>query len=102
MSEQLNPKHQIYQLSRNIDWPYLEDDFNVSIAAEGAQSNRFVMISLLLLKQQHDLSDDQVVERWIENRYWQFFSGEHILQRSAPVASSDLTHFRKRIGKKDA
>ena len=42
------------------------------------------------------------VEGWIENPYWQLFSGEHELQWSAPVASSDLTHFRKRIGKKGA
>jgi len=60
------------------------------------------MISLLLLKQLHDLSDDQVVEGWIENHYWQLLSGEHELQWSAPVASSDLTHFRKRIGKNGA
>ncbi len=61
-----------------------------------------LMISLLLLKQLRDLSDDQVVEGWIENPYWQLLSGEHELQWSAPVASSDLTHFRKRIGKKGA
>ena len=60
------------------------------------------MISLLLLKQQHDLSDYQVVERWIENPSWQLLSSEHELQWSAPVTSSDLTHFRKRIGKKGA
>ena len=41
------------------------------------------MISLLLLKQLHDLGDDQVVEGWIENPYWQLLSGEHELQWSA-------------------
>ena len=43
-----------------------------------------------------------MVEGWIENPYWQLFSCEHELQWSAPVASSDLTHFRKRIGKNGA
>lgn len=43
-----------------------------------------------------------MVERWVDKHYWQFLSGEHELQWSAPVASSDLTHFRKRIGKKGA
>ncbi|MCS5550659.1 MAG: transposase [Gammaproteobacteria bacterium] len=57
---------------------------------------------MFLLNQLHDLSDDQVVERWVDKHYWQFLSGEHELQWSAPVASSDLTHFRKRIGKKGA
>jgi hypothetical protein len=45
-------------------------------------------ISLLLLKQLDDFSDDQVVERWVEKPYWQFLSGEDELQWSAPVASS--------------
>ena len=60
------------------------------------------MISLLLLKQLHDLSGDKIVERLVENPNWQFLSGEHELQWSPPIASSDLTHFRKRIGKKGA
>ena len=58
------------------------------------------MIYLLVLKQLYDLCDDQVVEGWIENPYWQFLSGERELHWSAPVASTELTHFRNRIGKK--
>lgn len=101
LSEQLNPRHPIYQLSKVINWDSLESDFSSLYSRRGRPAKAVrLMISLLLLKQLHDLSDDQVVERWVENPYWQFLSGEHELQWSAPVASSDLTHFRKRIGKK--
>ena len=100
LSEQLNPRHPIYQLSKVINWDSLESDFSSLYSRRGRPAKAVrLMISLLLLKQLHDLSDDQVVERWVENPYWQFLSGEHELQWSAPVASSDLTHFRKRIGK---
>ena len=103
LSEQLNPRHPIYQLSKVINWESLEADFTRLYSRRGRPAKPVrLMISLLLLKQLHDLSDDQVVERWVENPYWQFLSGEHELQWSAPVASSDLTHFRKRIGKKGA
>ena len=34
--------------------------------------------------------------------YWQYLSGETHFQWKPPAASSDLTHFRKRIGKKGA
>ena len=103
LCEQLNPRHSIYQLSKIIDWESLENDFTRLYSRRGRPAKPVrLMISLLLLKQLHDLSDDQVVERWIENPYWQLLSGEHELQWSAPVASSDLTHFRKRIGKKGA
>ena len=101
LSEQLNPRHPIYQLSKVINWESLEADFTGLYSRRGRPAKAVrLMISLLLLKQQHDLSDDQVVERWVENPYWQFLNGEHELQWSAPVASSDLTHFRKRIYKK--
>jgi hypothetical protein len=29
------------------------------------------MVGLLLLKQMYDQSDEDVVERWVENPYWQ-------------------------------
>ena len=103
LCEQLNPRHSIYQLSKIIDWESLENDFTRLYSRRGRPAKPVrLMISLLLLKQLHDLSDDQVVEGWIENPYWQLLSGEHELQWSATVASSDLTNFRKRIGKKGA
>ena len=52
-----------------------------------------LMISLLLLKQLNDLSAAQVVERWIENPYWYFLSGEKELQCPAPIDLLDVTHF---------
>jgi len=60
------------------------------------------MVSLLLLKQLDDLIDEQVIQRWVENPYWQFLCGETQLQWKPSVASSDLTHFRNPIGKKGA
>ena len=87
LSEQLNPKHPNYQLSKVIDWPSLEGDFTGLFSRRGRPAKPIrLMNSLLLLKQLHDLSDDQVVESWIENPYWHFLSGEREFQWSAPVA----------------
>ena len=61
-----------------------------------------MIVSLLLLKQLEDLSDEQVIRRWVDIPYWQYLSGETHFQWKPPAASSDLTHFRKRIGKKGA
>ena len=103
LSEQLNPRHPIYQLGKIIYWESLEYDFTCLYSRRGRPAKPVrLMIPLFLLNQLHDLSDYQVVERWVDKHYWQFLSGEHELQWSAPVASSDLTHFRKRIGKKGA
>jgi IS5 family transposase len=57
------------------------------------------MVSLLLLKQIYNLGDETVVEAWVHNPYWQYFSGFTTFQWNFPIEPTDLVHFRKRIGK---
>ena len=59
-----------------------------------------LMVGLLLLKHVRDLSDESVVEQWGENNYYQYFCGEQEFKPCEPCASSELVHFRHRIGKK--
>jgi IS5 family transposase len=42
-----------------------------------------LMVALHYLKYQHDLSDEVVVASWVENPYWQHFSGRSILSMSS-------------------
>ena len=53
-----------------------------------------------LLCQQHAFgaSDEAVVNTWVENPYWQHFTGEAYLQTEAPIDPSSLTRWRQRIG----
>jgi len=66
LKEQLDPKHPIYQLNDRIDWSVIEEDFKKLYSHTGrpAKSAR-LMVSLLLLKQLDDLSDEQVIQRWV-------------------------------------
>ena len=43
-------------------------------------------------------SDESVIQRWIENPYWQYFCGEIYFQDEAPFDSTSFVHFRDRIG----
>src|SRR5690606_37991942 len=45
-----------------------------------------------------DLSDDDVVWGWVENPYWQVFTGETYLQIEPPIDPSSLTRWRQRLG----
>jgi len=56
------------------------------------------MVGMLLLKQMYDQSDEDVVERWVENPYWQQFCGMSDFQWQLPCDPSDLVYFRQRIG----
>jgi IS5 family transposase len=56
------------------------------------------MASLLYLKHTFALSDEDVVERWTENPYWQHFSGERYFRHELPCDPSSLVRWRQRIG----
>lgn len=39
-----------------------------------------------------------MVNTWVENPYWQYFTGETYLQTKSPIDPSSLTRWRRRIG----
>jgi IS5 family transposase len=56
------------------------------------------MVSLLILKYLRNLSDENLVEQWSENNYYQYFGGEQFFRPSQPCVSTELVAFRHRIG----
>lgn len=96
----LNPKNSLYQLSNRMPWEDFENLFSQYYTKSIGRPSLPIrlMISLLILKQMYDLSDEEIVARWVENPYWQYFSGEKEFQWSYPCDPSELTRFRKRIG----
>lgn len=56
------------------------------------------MVSLLILKQLRNLSDENLVVAWSENLYFQYFGGEQYFVPKEPCSSTELVEFRKHIG----
>ena len=99
LKEILNPKEPLYRLTEKIPWQELEKSFSKYYVEYGRPAKPIrLMISLMLLKQMYDLGDETVIGQWVQNPYWQYFSGEKAFQWKFPVEPSDLVHFRKRIG----
>ena len=99
LQEMLNPKEPLYQLSEKMPWVEIEKDFEKYYIEFGRPAKPVrLMVSLIILKQMYNIGDETVVERWVQNPYWQYFSGEKDFQWKFPVEPSDLVHFRKRIG----
>lgn len=100
LAEQLNPKHELYLLSNEIDWDYFEKEFKKYYSDKGRPAHPIrLMTSLLILKSIYNLSDEKLVEEhWEMNAYFQYFSGEIHQKWGQPCAASDLVYFRKRIG----
>jgi IS5 family transposase len=97
--EQLNPKHPLLALAQKLPWTLFEKEFARLYAEVGRPAKPIrLMVGLLLLKQIESLSDERVVEAWIQNPYYQAFCGMEHFQWALPCDPSDLVHFRKRIG----
>lgn len=99
----INLKHELCVLSKQIDWDNIEAEFSVYYSDFGRPSIPIRrVVGLLLLKHIYNLSDEAIIDRWIENPYWQYFSGEKIFQTQKPFDPTEFIHFRKRIGKEGA
>jgi transposase, IS5 family len=64
----------------------------------GAATAERLMAGLAILKQMHDLSDEVVCERWVENPYLQYFCGEEFFEHRLLFDRSSLTRWRQRMG----
>lgn len=97
--EQLSRQHPLYILANKIDWKLFEEAFKKHYSDEGRPAKPIrLMVSLLMLKHIRNLSDESVVEQWMENVYYQYFSGERSYACGVPCEASELVHFRNRIG----
>ena len=97
----INMKHELVVLADKIDWAWLDDALAACFSDQGrpAESVRF-MIGMFLLKHTYALSDEQVWERWVQDPYFQYFTGEAFFQHQLPHERSGMSHWRKRIGGK--
>ena len=96
--------HPLVKLGQQINWAGFEERLGATYAvANGApgRSTR-LLVALHYLKYQHDLSDEAVVQHWVENPYWQHFSGEQFFQHEWPIDPSSMTRWRQRLGEAGA
>ncbi len=100
LREHLKLNHPLIQLADLIDWDRVTAVCTKSfISGRGrpATSPRLIA-GLLYLQHAFDLSDEDVVWGWVENPYWQVFTGETYLQTEVPIDPSSLTRWRQRLG----
>ena len=100
----INMRHELVRLAELIDWSVFDREFGaqfVSTTGRPALPTRLVA-GLLYLKHAYALSDEDIVERWVENPYFQYFCGERYFRHELPCDPSSLVRWRKRIGEAGA
>lgn len=104
LDQVVNEEHPLVKLGRGIQWTVFEEQLGKTYhGTNGAPGVRTrLLVALHYLKYQHDLSDEVVVQRWVENPYWQHFSGEQFFQYELPIDPSSMTRWRQRLGEAGA
>ena len=100
LEEIINLRHPLVRLAAEIDWQFLAGRFS-SVCRVGPGQPPLptrLMAGLLILKHMHNLSDEALCDRWVENPYFQYFCGEVVFQHAAPFDRSSLTRWRQRLG----
>ena len=74
--------HPLAKLGWAIDWRFLEERFGAVYSDKAGHPPlpTRLMSGLTILKPMHNLSDEDLCARWIENPYYQLFCGEEFFQ----------------------
>jgi transposase, IS5 family len=89
----------LVKLAQTISWAELEDSLGKMYSpgmGRPAKPTR-LMIGLHYLKYTYNLSDEEVVYRWVENPYWQFFCGMEYFEHESPIDPSLMTRWRQKV-----
>ena len=91
----INLHHPLVKLAEEFNWDAFEQQLHPTYRARtGAPGiNTRLIVALHFLKHQHDLSDAEVVTKWVKNPYWQFFSGMQFFSHQPPIDSSSMTRW---------
>lgn len=100
LDQMLNMKHPLVKLAHAIDWDELSKEFGALYSEKGRRGIPIrTMAGLVMLQHTFGLSDEQVVEDWPDQVYWQYFCGEEFFQHELPACPTQLIRWRRRIGK---
>lgn len=104
LRQMIDLRHPLVKLAESIDWSRFDEQFGATYCEENGRPGirTRLMVALTYLKYTHDLSDDDTVQGWVENPYWQYLSGARFFEHELPINPSSMTRWRKRIGEAGA
>ena len=79
------PDHPLVKLAKQFPWEMFENHFGELYCPDNGHPGLPIrmMVGLLLLKHIRGLSDEEIVEWWLDSPYAQYFCGEtHFQQES--------------------
>lgn len=95
----LDMEHPLCLLAKKIDWQRFDTALADCYCPDtGAPAKAIrLLVGLHYLKHTFNESDESLVERWVENPYWQYFCGFETMQHQVPLHPTSLTKWRQRV-----
>ena len=96
----IKENHELVLLSKKINWEQLESELGIYYCEGNGRPSIPIrtIAGIVLLRRMFDESDESILDRWVENPYWQYFCGELYFQHEPPFDRTELIKFRNRIG----
>ncbi|TWT60686.1 Transposase DDE domain protein [Rubinisphaera italica] len=93
-------EHPLVKLAALIDWDAIRREIEPVFCDDNGRpaTDVRVVMGLFYLKSAFDQSDEQLIERWVENPYWQWFCGFTVMQHKPPIDPTTLSRWRSRLG----
>lgn len=100
----VSARHSMVKLADAIDWQSFEEGLASSFCGDNGRPSCPVrlMVGLHYLKYASGMSDDGVLDEWLENPYWQYFTGGVYFEHEYPVDQSTMSRWRKKLAKSGA
>jgi IS5 family transposase len=94
--------HPLVKLAAMINWERIESELGaVFHEYKGAPAKPVrLMAGLQYLKHTYNLSDEILLQRWVENPYWQYFCGCLFFEYELPIHPTSMTKWRNLHGDK--
>lgn len=93
-------RHELVLLKKAINWERFEKALEPAYCEDNGRPSIPVrmMAGLTFLKYMFGLSDQEVLDGWVENPYWQDFCGGEFFEHEPPTDQTVMSRWRKRSG----
>ena len=93
-------RHELVLLKKAINWERFEKALEPAYCEDNGRPSIPVrtMAGLTFLKYMFGLSDQEVLDGWVENPYWQDFCGGEFFEHEPPTDQTVMSRWRKRAG----
>ena len=100
LSDLVSKDHELVLLRNAIDWQRFEKALEPAYSSDKGRPSVPVrmMAGFTFLKYMFAMSDQDVLDNWCENPYWQYFCGGEFFEHKPPTDQATMSRWRSRFG----